>query len=108
MYQMAIKYTNIFPCKNLKNIPKLGFSVWNYAIWQPCSGARFETLVTFFSFDSEIKFIVQICKKVKRSIASLMHWIESRGTGCFRQRNRPKCSPNSSCQRNRPILFCQN
>jgi hypothetical protein len=34
---MAIKYTNIFHCKTLQNLPKLGlFLVWEYAIWQPC------------------------------------------------------------------------
>jgi hypothetical protein len=43
IYQMAlnrthfIKYTNIFHCKTLKNLPKLGFLVWKYTIWQPCS-----------------------------------------------------------------------
>jgi hypothetical protein len=34
--QMAIKYTNIFHCKTLQNLPKLRFLVWIYTIWQPC------------------------------------------------------------------------
>jgi hypothetical protein len=33
--QIVIKYTNIFHCKTLQNLPKLGFLVWKYAIWQP-------------------------------------------------------------------------
>jgi hypothetical protein len=33
--QMAIKYTNIFHCKTLQNIPKLGFLVRKETIWQP-------------------------------------------------------------------------
>jgi hypothetical protein len=32
---MAIKYYYVFHCKTLQNLPKLGFLVWNYAIWQP-------------------------------------------------------------------------
>jgi hypothetical protein len=27
IYQMAAKYTNIFKCKTLKNLPKFGFFV---------------------------------------------------------------------------------
>jgi hypothetical protein len=34
--QMAAKYTNIFYCKTLENLPKFGFFVWKYTIWQPC------------------------------------------------------------------------
>jgi hypothetical protein len=30
--QTAIKYTNIFHCKTLQNLPKFGFSVWKYTI----------------------------------------------------------------------------
>jgi hypothetical protein len=33
--QTAKKYTNIFNCKTLHNLPKLGFLVWKYTIWQP-------------------------------------------------------------------------
>jgi hypothetical protein len=43
--QKAIKYTNIFHCKSLQILPKLGFLVWKYAIWQPC-----QQLVESFSF----------------------------------------------------------
>jgi hypothetical protein len=32
---MATKYTNIFHCKTLQNLPTLGFLVSKYAIWQP-------------------------------------------------------------------------
>jgi hypothetical protein len=32
----AISFTNIFYCKTLQNLPKLGFFVWNNTIWQPC------------------------------------------------------------------------
>jgi hypothetical protein len=28
------KYTNIYHCKYLQNLPKLEFGVWKYAIWQ--------------------------------------------------------------------------
>jgi hypothetical protein len=34
--QMAIKYTNIFRCKSLKNLPKRLILVRKNAIWQPC------------------------------------------------------------------------
>jgi hypothetical protein len=34
--QMDITYTNIFDFKALQNLPKLGFLVWKYTIWQPC------------------------------------------------------------------------
>jgi hypothetical protein len=33
--QMAIKYTNIYHCKTLPNLPKLGLWVWKETIWQP-------------------------------------------------------------------------
>jgi hypothetical protein len=32
--------TNIFHCKTLPNLPKLGLLVWKYAIWQPCKEAE--------------------------------------------------------------------
>jgi hypothetical protein len=35
---MAIKYTNTFHCKSLQNLPKFGFLVWKYALWQPRFG----------------------------------------------------------------------
>jgi hypothetical protein len=33
--QMAIKYTNIFHFNKFQNLPKLGFLVRKYTIWQP-------------------------------------------------------------------------
>jgi hypothetical protein len=33
--QKARLYTNIFNCKTLQNLPKSGFLVWKYTIWQP-------------------------------------------------------------------------
>jgi hypothetical protein len=42
MFQMVIKYTNIFHSKALQNLPKLGFLVWKQTIWQPCSCVREE------------------------------------------------------------------
>jgi hypothetical protein len=38
---MAIKYTKIFHCKTLQNLPKLGFLVRKETIWQACKG-RFQ------------------------------------------------------------------
>jgi hypothetical protein len=38
MDQVSIKYTNIFHCKTLRNLPKFGFLVWKQTIWQPCVG----------------------------------------------------------------------
>jgi hypothetical protein len=32
---MDIKFTNIFNCKALQNLPKFVFLVWKYTIWQP-------------------------------------------------------------------------
>jgi hypothetical protein len=53
---MARKYTDSFHSKTLQNVPKFGFFVWKYAIWQPCfQCSRFEfsneitTSMIFFS-----------------------------------------------------------
>jgi hypothetical protein len=35
IYQLAIKYTNIFHCKIFQNLPEFGFLVSKYTIWQP-------------------------------------------------------------------------
>jgi hypothetical protein len=37
MFQMAIKYINIFQSKAIQNLPESGFLVWKQTIWQPCS-----------------------------------------------------------------------
>jgi hypothetical protein len=39
---MAIKYTNSVDFKALQNLPKLGFLVWKYTIWQPWTWDDFE------------------------------------------------------------------
>jgi hypothetical protein len=36
IFQMALKYTNIFHSTALQNIPTLGIWVWKYTIWQSC------------------------------------------------------------------------
>jgi hypothetical protein len=41
IFEMAIKFTNIFRCKTLQNLPKLGFLVWKYTIWQSCEDPIF-------------------------------------------------------------------
>jgi hypothetical protein len=33
--QVSIKYTVLFHCKTLQNLPKFGFLVWKQTIWQP-------------------------------------------------------------------------
>jgi hypothetical protein len=40
MEQVSIKYTDIFHCKPLQNLPKFGFLVWKQTIWQLCGGAE--------------------------------------------------------------------
>jgi hypothetical protein len=35
MDRMDIKYTNLFHCKTLQSLPKLGFLVWKQTIWHP-------------------------------------------------------------------------
>jgi hypothetical protein len=35
IFQVAIKYINIFQSKALQNLPKLGCLVWKQTIWQP-------------------------------------------------------------------------
>jgi hypothetical protein len=35
IYQMTIKYTNIFHCKSFRNLPKLGFLVWKMPSGNP-------------------------------------------------------------------------
>jgi hypothetical protein len=37
MGHVSIKYTNIFHCKTLQNLPKFGFLFWKQTIWQPWS-----------------------------------------------------------------------
>jgi hypothetical protein len=32
----AIKDTNILHYKTMQNLPKMGFWVWKYTVWQPC------------------------------------------------------------------------
>jgi hypothetical protein len=32
---VSIKYTNIFQCKTLQNLPKFRLLVWKETIWQP-------------------------------------------------------------------------
>jgi hypothetical protein len=39
---MAIKYINNVHYKTLENLPKLGFLVWKYAIWQPWFWQRWD------------------------------------------------------------------
>jgi hypothetical protein len=36
MDQVSVKYTNIFNCKTLQNLPEFVFLVWKQTIWQPC------------------------------------------------------------------------
>jgi hypothetical protein len=40
IYPKFMKYTKIFHYMSLQNLPKLGFFVWKYAIWQPWSQLR--------------------------------------------------------------------
>jgi hypothetical protein len=40
MDQVSIKYTYIFHCKTLQNLPKFGFLVWKQTIWQPWGWLR--------------------------------------------------------------------
>jgi hypothetical protein len=44
IFQVAIEYTKLFDSKALQILPKLGFLVWKYTIWQPCPGQLFNTL----------------------------------------------------------------
>jgi hypothetical protein len=53
---IAIKYTN-----TLQNLPKLGFLVWKYAIWQPCSSA----LLTSSGLCEEYLYIRSTCKNFR-------------------------------------------
>jgi hypothetical protein len=38
--KVSIKYTNIFHCKTLQNLPRFGFLVWKQTIWQPWLAVR--------------------------------------------------------------------
>jgi hypothetical protein len=40
MFQMFIKYINIFQTEALYNLPKFGFFVWKETIWQPWSNVQ--------------------------------------------------------------------
>jgi hypothetical protein len=52
---MAITFTNIFYCRSLQNLPKLGFLVWKYAIWQPwCARkSRMQYLNCYFNLQTK-------------------------------------------------------
>jgi hypothetical protein len=41
IFQMAIKYINIFQSKAIQNLPKSGILVWKQTIWQPCIWGNF-------------------------------------------------------------------
>jgi hypothetical protein len=43
VFQMAMLYTNIFHLKAPQNIPKFGYLVWKYNIWQPWPTRRKKT-----------------------------------------------------------------
>jgi hypothetical protein len=45
MDQVSIKYTNIFYCKTLQNLPNFIFLVWKQTIWQPWSSPPAEVWV---------------------------------------------------------------
>jgi hypothetical protein len=50
IYQMDIKYTKIFLCKILQNLPKFGFLVCKYTIWQPCA-EKVQVIVALPGYD---------------------------------------------------------
>jgi hypothetical protein len=52
---MAIKYTNIFHSKTLQNLPKFGFLVLKYTIWQPCTQVTLAELAWHHWLSSVIK-----------------------------------------------------
>jgi hypothetical protein len=78
--EMSVKFTNIFYCKSLQNLPKLAFLIWKYTIWQPWSRLK---VVVQFSYE--------MCKPLKA------RW--QQGDQMSLLKNDPKCSPT---------LFCQN
>jgi hypothetical protein len=71
MDQVSIKYTSIFHCKTLQNLPKFVFLVWKQTIWQPCilladERARngvLQTMIRRFNVEElHIRYIHQIYK----------------------------------------------
>jgi hypothetical protein len=47
IFQMALKYINIFQSRALQNLPKLGFWVWKETIWQP-----WQTYILFYKLSN--------------------------------------------------------
>jgi hypothetical protein len=77
MDQMSIKYTNIFHCKTLQNVPKctkFGFLVWNHAIWQPCFGTLQSPVSKAEELGSKIGARTETCQPPKICTAVLMQW----------------------------------
>jgi hypothetical protein len=59
--QIDLKRTNIFHWMTHQNLPKLGFLVWKYTIWQPCpslslSSLRRQQKCYFFRIDKMVTF----------------------------------------------------
>jgi hypothetical protein len=55
MFATAIKYTNIFDSKALRNIPKLRLLVWKQTIWQPCCRLKKKIFSDRWLFDDILK-----------------------------------------------------
>jgi hypothetical protein len=65
MDQVSIKYTNIFHCKTLQNLPKLGCLVWKRTIWQPCRRCK-TRLVWHSRFLSDLFISEIMCERKKQ------------------------------------------
>jgi hypothetical protein len=97
MHQVSIKYTNVFHCKTLQNLPKFGFLVRKQTIWQPCfqeskiiSEVRKLKLQKNISEESAFPFLNNesvITRRMRRSFVILKNVAQLRKMLTFLQRH---------------------
>jgi hypothetical protein len=87
MDQVFVKYTNIFHCKTIQNLPTFGSLVWKQTIWQPWSGAEHQFKWWLYPPSRQKQFIaldvvahkICTCAKMHR-LRRTMSFLDSRST----------------------------
>jgi hypothetical protein len=80
IHQMCVKYTNALHCKTLQKLPKFGFLVWKYAIWQPWSSPRRfnrnNSLRTYLRPGTDVIILKRFSQKNQRNKAKLWNFFD--------------------------------
>jgi hypothetical protein len=83
MEQTAIKYTTVFLCKTILDLPKL---VWESAIWQPCSRHSTQKcvfLLTRVQADPAAHFLPPTRRRLQTHERWLIHFALRQGDQIF-------------------------